>query len=88
MNDLRRFSWKCTFAQCDDTLAAYSEESLEVIKGLHLEGHSRAIDRAQRLAGLCAFSIADAKFLRDIGIDCDGRDSRTQDELAKRYRGK
>ena len=89
MSELQRFSWKCTFRDCPDTLGAYSESSLETIKGLHLDGHRRREESANRLAGLCVFSVSDRRTLRvDFAIDPDGQDLRSEDELRQRYRPK
>jgi hypothetical protein len=87
MSELQRYNWKCTFNDCPDTLGAYSEASLETIKSLHLEGHYRRVASAERLAGLCVFSVSDRRMLRiDFAIDPDGQDLRSADELAGRYK--
>lgn len=94
--DLFRSEWLCP--QCGETLKAFTLANLEIIKRLHLDAHhhlwvgKHPQDYMHLFNGRHQNSEtgdwsdwSDVKFMVDCGIDPLAEDTRTDEELTKRY---
>lgn len=77
---LNKLYWKCDQEGCPDTLAAYTESTLEITKQLHISAHQH-IRAAHDYVG-----HNDAHWLLTLKVDPYGKDTRSEDELKARYK--